>query len=223
MQNREDEIEALTEILERRDEELQHAKIIATKALASAKDIQNRYKQKDQDRQSDMMERIDELNDNIEVLTRENDSNQRKISMLERDVRDRNLECRRLRDQLKQIDGRQFRDDATAYSKYSASPSRTHSIRNEEVEMKSESFSPSNSTGKLLGEAAFNKVEDPGFERQNSNESDDLDTSTIGSTDDNFEHEGKEDFKEDYESIKERRSIERDALRKYVQQRFAGR
>lgn len=223
VQNREDEIEALTEILERRDEELQHAKIIATKALASAKDIQNRYKQKDQDRQSDMMERIDELNDNIEVLTRENDSNQRKISMLERDVRDRNLECRRLRDQLKQIDGRQFRDDATAYSKYSASPSRTYSIRNEEVEMKSESFSPSNSTGRLLGEAAFNKVEDPGFERQNSDESDDLDTSTIGSTDNNFEHEGKEDFKEDYESIKERRSIERDALRKYVQQRFAGR
>ncbi|CAJ1941409.1 unnamed protein product [Cylindrotheca closterium] len=105
VQNREDEIESLTEILQRRDEELQHAKIIATKALQSAKDIQKRYKEKEKDRHTDMMEKMDELHDSIGVLSSKNDSLQRKISMLERELRDRNIECRRLKDQLRQIDG----------------------------------------------------------------------------------------------------------------------
>ncbi|KAG7336690.1 hypothetical protein IV203_024643 [Nitzschia inconspicua] len=110
VQNREDEIESLSELLQRRDEELQHAKIIATKALQSAKDIQKRYKDKDQGRHSDLMERMNEVSSNVDRLTSQNESLQLKIKSLERDLRDRNLECKRLKDQLRQIDGKQMRD-----------------------------------------------------------------------------------------------------------------
>merc|ERR1712176_31684 len=103
VQNREDEIESLSELLQRRDEELQHAKIIATQALQSAKDIHKRSKRKDDDRHLDLIERMDIVSDTADRLTTKNESLQRKISFLERDLRDRNLECNRLRDQLKQI------------------------------------------------------------------------------------------------------------------------
>jgi chromosome segregation protein len=117
VQNREDEIESLSELLHRRDEELEHAKIIATKALQSAKDIQKRYKDKDKDRESVAYDQIDELNDNINELTSKNDTLNRKISTLERDHRDKNLECKRLKEQLKQFDVNQLRDIGSSSSR----------------------------------------------------------------------------------------------------------
>jgi chromosome segregation ATPase len=249
VQNREDEIESLTEILQRRDEELQHAKIIANKALQSAKDIQKRYKEKDQDRQSDMMEKMDELNDTVDVLTSKNDSLQRKISMLERDLRDRNLECKRLKDQLRQVDGKPLRttdytratDDSPSLSKarddgstftqstYRSSPSRSFPIsgssstlragnsgidadgfveeEEEDFIMGADSFSPSNSTENYHGDpdSEFPGFQTQPFEDSEDHENDSRDGSTIAS------------------DMKSRRSIERDALRNYVRQRFANR
>lgn len=250
VQNREDEIESLTEILQRRDEELQHAKIIATKALQSAKDIQKRYKDKDQDRESNVLEKIDELNDAVDVLTSKNDSLQRKISMLERDLRDRNLECKRLKDQLRQVDGKPLRkseytrsvedspslskarDDASTFtqSTYRSSPSPSFPMsgssstlhagntavdadgflasEEDEFILGAESFSPSNSTRDFHGDPHMDL---PGFQDEPFADSED--------------HEN--DSRDGYESIasdmKSRRSIERDALRNYVRQRFANR
>jgi chromosome segregation ATPase len=134
VQNREDEIESLSDLLHKRDEELERAKIIATKALASAKDIQKRYKEKE--RNSGLFEKMDELHDDIDMLNSKNDTLERKISMLERDLRERNMECKRLKDhQLRQIDGNvlddneffKSNDDAT-HTTYSTSRSHTSNV-----------------------------------------------------------------------------------------------
>ena len=247
VQNREDEIESLSELLHRRDEELQHAKIIATKALQSAKDIQKRYKEKDNDRHSGMLE-IDELNDRVEMLTSQNETLQRKISMLERDLRDRNLECKRLKDQLRQVDGKQLRDneygrakdDGSAFSATQATfcSSRTFSngassgsvggvgmridtsAINGEMGMDTDSFSPVTSpispADDYRGDNMFEKeVDYPAFEKQTSIDSDDAGSSTINTHD----SESRNGF-ESVSSGRSRRSIERDALRKYVRQRY---
>ena len=92
---------------------MQHAKIIATKALQSLKDIQKRYKEKENDCHS-VLESMDEHNEKVDVLTSKNKTLQRKISMLEQDLRDQNLECKRLKDQLRQIDGRQLCDNESS-------------------------------------------------------------------------------------------------------------
>lgn len=255
VQNREDEIESLSELLQRRDEELQHAKIIATKALQSAKDIQRRYKDKDQDRHSDLMGRMNELSDNVDRLTSKNESLQRKISSLERELRDRNLECKRLKDQLRQIDGKSIRDtlkdDVSAistqstYSMSYSNPANSGSVNGIRVEadpcrhdppvtIGSESFSPSTSPRSTTPEyanstSAFaSQVEFQSIEKQYSEES--IDDCNGGASADggarwtpDFENEnrhGYESMSTEHHSLQSRRSIERDALRKYVRQRY---
>jgi outer membrane murein-binding lipoprotein Lpp len=254
VQNREDEIESLSELLHRRDEELQHAKTIATKALQSAKDIQKRYKEKDMDRHS-VLESMDELNDKVDVLTSKNDTLQRKISMLERDLRDRNLECKRLKDQLRQIDGKQLRendssrvnDNVSAFSgtQDTYCSSRTFSNAassgsmggmgmridtsamdpHDGMGMETDSFSPSASP-RSGGDNMFEKeVEYPAFDKQPSLDSDDAGSSTIITNDasnrwaQDFDSESRSGF-DSISSGRSRRSIERDALRKYVRQRY---
>ena len=251
VQNREDEIESLSELLQRRDEELQHAKIIATKALASAKDIQKRYKDKDEGRHSDLMGRMDEVSDNVDRLTTKNESLQRKISSLERELRDRNLECKRLKDQLRQIDGKQMResmkDDISAIStqstEFTAFSNPTHSEMGIEVDhrqlqldqpisMDSGSFSPSNRPRNTSGE--FGNVNDDGFTRhvefpsvEKQYSKDSLESSTNGGARwQDFENDSRSGFEStssEQQSTKSRRSVERDALRKYVRQRYSKR
>jgi conjugal transfer/entry exclusion protein len=260
VQNREDEIESLSDLLQRRDEELQHAKIIATKALQSAKDIQKRFK--DKDRQSDLLVRMDELTDNVDELASRNETLQRKISMLERELRDRNLECKRLKDQLRQIDGKQLRgndssrvnedtfssrgsikDNGSAISMQSTYASTrsfpnpassgslsgralsvdTDSVDPDGLAMEADSFSPSTSP---RSPGSFGGVEFPAFEKQPSDEhSDDAGSSTIvseggGRWGQDFDADNRSDFGSVASDNRSRRSIERDALRKYVRQRY---
>ncbi|KAL3922387.1 MAG: hypothetical protein SGILL_002230 [Bacillariaceae sp.] len=236
VQNREDEIESLSELLQRRDEELQHAKIIATKALQSAKDIQKRYKDKDQDRHSDLMDRMNDVSDNVDRLTTQNESLQLKIKSLERDLRDRNLECKRLKDQLRQIDGKSMlKDDVSAISTQSTySMSHSGSINGARgtdgdhrldppMALNTESFSPSTSPrdGSDNFEAVFGNDGFPAVEKQLSVDS--FDGSHAGSSA-AHSSEGNRwatDFdNESAYSSKSRKSIERDALRKYVRSRY---
>jgi chromosome segregation ATPase len=261
VQNREDEIESLTEILERRDEELQHAKIIATKALQSAKDIQKRYKDKEKDRHADVAERMDELNDNVDVLTSKNDSLQRKISMLERDFRDRDLECKRLKDQLRHIDGKPLRendhsrgnedpasltkakDDGSTFTQSTFSSSRSRGYQNptsnssrsqqdpegtadqdDGFGLVAESFSPSNSTQGFHGDTVGFEDGDefPAFQTQPSEDYEESGAAGAGWGQD-FDNESRGEYDSVASDAKSRRSIERDALRKYVRAKYAAR
>ena len=240
VQNREDEIESLSELLNRRDEELEHAKIIATKALQSAKDIQKRYKDKEKDRQNDMLESMEELNDKVEVLTSKNDTLQRKISMLERDLRDRNLECKRLKDQLRQVDGKQLHDD------FSRMKDDASAFTQETAVGTSRSFSNVASSGSMSGIGLrIQAGEDPPeglatgtdsfspsvsptspadvFGREDRFDEDVVDSddgalSTIV-TNEEYDDESSGGL-DSMPSVKSRRTIERDALRKYVRQRY---
>jgi len=255
VQNREDEIESLSELLQRRDEELQHAKIIATKALASAKDIQKRYKDKSEGRHSDLMGRMNDVSDNIDRLTTKNEALQRKISSLERDLRDRNLECKRLKDQLRQVDAKQMRennikDDISAIStqstEFTAFSNKTHSDNGVEDEhrqvmhlgqamsMDSGSFSPSNRTRNQHDDFGPHDENDDGFsgdvdfpsiDEQYSKDSveNSLNDNSKWQAFDTDSRSGFESVTSEQESTKSRRSVERDALRKYVRQRYSKR
>lgn len=94
VQNREDEIEALATILRKRDEELEHAKLIATKALASAQEIKARYKGRERD------EKTQELQSVIDTLSQKNDDLQSKQTKLKRELDDRRKECATLKTAL---------------------------------------------------------------------------------------------------------------------------
>ena len=271
VQNREDEIESLSELLHRRDEELEHAKIIATKALQSAKDIQKRYRDKEQDRESEAFGTIDELHDNINELTAKNDTLGHKISSLERDLKNKNLECKRLKDQLKHFDENQLRDhnlpdaneDGPAFSArhgvkddssaFSASSSgyRRHYANSgqppssegpgfrvetdqpaphDELGFGGDSFSPSPSPRasphsqfedeRFEKEAfdPFDKHEPEGDVLSGGDLSDGGGSSTIATT------ETSKSWRDENESVssetRTRKSIERDALRRYVRQRY---
>jgi chromosome segregation ATPase len=238
VQNREDEIESLSELLQRRDEELQHAKIIATKALASAKDIQKRYKDKTEGRHSNLMGRMNDVSDNVDRLTTKNESLQRKISSLERDLRDRNLECKRLKDQLRQIDARQMRENikddisaistqSTEFTAFSNQAQSDEGVEDDHRQLQfsdSGSFSPTNRTrnangeGGNLNESGFSRhVEFPSIDEQYSKDS--IENSTNGGTKwqdfDSDSRSGFESVSSEQQSTKSRRSVERDALRKY--------
>ena len=248
VQNREDEIESLSDLLQRRDEELEHAKIIATKALQSAKDIQRRFKDRDTAQQSELMQRLDELSDNVDTLSSKNEMLQRKIGMLERDLREKNLECKRLMDQLRFADGNNAFRDTTGPSKDDAS-SFTHStfessrgdnsragvriqtgssMDPEGAGMRTNPFSPTETlspTADFGGEHLLSKeVEFPDFEHKVAE--DFLDGGARSVTHGDHGSLWSHDFDGDNRSIghdsagKSRKSIERDALRKYVRQRY---
>jgi chromosome segregation ATPase len=205
VQNREDEIESLSDLLHKRDEELEHAKVIATKALASAKDIQKRYKGKEKELNSGLFEKMDALHDDIDKLKSKNDTLQHKISMLERDLRERNMECKRLKDQLRQIDGNALRNsesfksnDDETHSTYATSRSHTSNQgsnfgsshgskmgRSVNIDPDSfhrrsrldpDAFSPAHSPESLSN--GFSEEEYPAFEVQRSTSNDGMSTST---------------------------------------------
>eukprot|EP00934_Nitzschia_sp_Nitz4_P008813 Nitzschia sp. Nitz4//scaffold40_size135432//82134//87650//NITZ4_003253-RA/size135432-processed-gene-0.70-mRNA-1//-1//CDS//3329551246//8803//frame0 len=259
VQNRDDHIESLSELLQRRDEELQHAKIIATKALQSAKDIQKRFKDKDKNMHSGMQGQVDELMDTVDALNGKNETLQRKISMLERDLRDRNLECKRLKDQLRHIDGNGLRDnrdpvkdDGSAFTQSTFASSRGgddryhtgasssgsmngrglridpgNSMDPDGIGMGSSSFSPAGSSSPTSPEAAFSEGDafnkDADFGMHEFSDGGDsgiiTDDADRWHTDFETESRGYDSVSSDQMS-KSRRSIERDALRKYVRQRY---
>ena len=90
VQSREEEIESLASILRKRDEELDHAKLIATKALASAQEMKSRYKEKggrDSAQNGDLKNKIEHLNGQLEVVLKKNESLQRRTAALEAELK----------------------------------------------------------------------------------------------------------------------------------------
>ena len=243
VQNREDEIESLSELLQQRDEELQHAKIIATKALASAKDIQKRYKDKSEGRHSDLMGRMNDVSENIDRLTSKNEALQRHISTLERDLRDRNLECKRLKDQLRSIDAKNMRDNnmkddisamSTQSTEFSNFSNRTPDVPEDEdrqlqpdpmITMASQSFSPRTNGSQSDDGFSEGEVNFPSINTEYSKDSvdDSLNDNSKWQDFDGDSRSGFESVSSEQQSTISRRSVERDALRKYVRQRYSSR
>lgn len=119
VQIRQDEYDALSDILETRDEELESAKMIATKALASAQEIKARYKEKgvrESGRQTDLHLEIDELTASIEYLTGKNDKLRTKAKRLEMELHDKNKECAKLRDDVREYETKSTQSSSFASS-----------------------------------------------------------------------------------------------------------
>jgi DNA repair exonuclease SbcCD ATPase subunit len=202
VQSREEEIESLAHILRKRDEELEHAKMIATKALASAQELKTRYRERGSDRQSELNGKVSELNQNLEFLTSKNDELQRRTSRLEEQLNAREAECSELKARL----GKQN----VAARRPTKIEGNFISLSNQQP---SQYLSPSGSdTGESLSDAASVEFNDA--------ESTDMASSPAwlqnfdsGSTDSG---DGVRTEPADLS----RRSIERDALRKYVRKRY---
>mmetsp|Transcript_30634 Transcript_30634/g.43475 ORF Transcript_30634/g.43475 Transcript_30634/m.43475 type:complete len:484 (+) Transcript_30634:113-1564(+) len=101
VQIRQDELDELNDMLENREEELEHAKLIATKALASAQEIKTRYKNKGYDMQAGYKSKVEELTASVDYLTSKNDKLRKQQSRLESELREKNREVVRLRDQMR--------------------------------------------------------------------------------------------------------------------------
>jgi peptidoglycan hydrolase CwlO-like protein len=118
VQLRQEEFDQLADILEKREEELENAKLIATKALASAQEIKSRYKERgyrESGKQTDLELKIDELNAEVEYLTGKTDDLRKKANRLEAELREKNMQCAKLRDEL--------REQETKSTQSSTSPS----------------------------------------------------------------------------------------------------
>lgn len=119
VQLRQEEFDQLADILEKREEELENAKIIATKALASAQEIKTRYKQRgyrESDKQTDLQLRIDELNAEVEYLTGKTDDLRKKSMRLEAELREKNIQCAKLRDELREQETKSTQSSSTPAS-----------------------------------------------------------------------------------------------------------
>lgn len=107
VQVRQEDFDQLADILDTREEELENAKLIATKALASAQEIKNRYKEKgnrESSKQEDLHLRIDELNASVEYLTDKGDKLKKKTMRLEAELHHKNKECAKLRDDVREAE-----------------------------------------------------------------------------------------------------------------------
>jgi chromosome segregation ATPase len=105
VQLRQEEFDSLADILELREEELENAKLIATKALASAQEIKTRYKQRGNsgsDKYNDLQIKIDELNAEVEYLTGKTDNLRNKAHRLETELHEKNIQCAKFRDELRE-------------------------------------------------------------------------------------------------------------------------
>lgn len=231
---REDELDSLSTVLERRDNELENAKIIATKALASAQEIKVKYMQKGarvSDRHAELQIQIDELNTSVEFLQDKNVKMQRKTLKLEAELRDRNLECIQLRDVLHGI-SRQEGPSRAIETDYG--PVDQHGFLPLSI---TESNSP-NQIGKMdefmLMESGFSMTE-PDEPSQDSsfmiNESMSTNTANLGGATQwlhDFNSDLASNFGESVDGVRSEPgtggavppSIGRDSLRKYVRRRY---
>ena len=212
VQSREDEIEGLATVLRKRDEELEHAKLIATKALASAQDMKARLKNKSD---HDLIQKVDELNTSIDYLTKKNETLERKTSRMERELQQKELECGELRNKLqrsatkdkfnvsRRLDDKIHDDDGF----HSINPNFQTFDTSSPTTKASSAFAMTDSISMGSGEHPASSA--PGwlhdFDEDDSDESSAVSFSGI--------HTAPSE-------AQSRRSIERDALRKYVRKRY---
>lgn len=211
VQSREEEIEALANILRKRDEELEHAKLIATKALASAQDIKTRYRVRDGERQADLTQKVAELNSSLDFLSKKNDSLERKTTRMERELQEREIECSELRDKLHCVEKSKERPSETLDEK-KTDKHGFQSLKNGVPTF--ETCSPTQAGSLVLNDTMSTQSAEL---HGGSGWLHDFDSHSTDSEDDSASFTGVRTEPSESQS---RRSIERDALRKYVRKRY---
>ena len=232
---REEELDSLVTVLEKRDNELENAKIIAIKALASAQEIKSKYLEKgarESDRHVEFRIQIDELSTSVEFLNDKNDKMRCKTLRLETELREKNLECIRLRDALRNDSQKNDPDDDPIVSNYGLVDQ--HGFL--PLDLK-ETRKPSK-IGKMdefmLMESGFSMSQSDEPSQDSSfmiNESMSTNTADLrGATEwlHDFNSDNASGFGESVDGVRSepgaqgiaRRSVERDTLRKYVRRRY---
>ena len=217
VQSREEEIESLASVLRKRDEELEHAKLIATKALASAQEIKARYKEKGSGRHAELNDRVAELHSNLEFLSKKNDNLQRRTSKLEIELQDREMECSELKKQLRTTNSN---DDMNMNDeKEEKDPLDDYMTRNAEKN----GFTMMDGDGFPSFDSSPSSSHEVG-ETMSTQSADWLHTFDSASSDSGSGPEsapgGMAGMRNDAAPSFARRNIERDALRKYVRKRY---
>lgn len=217
VQSREDEIEALALILKKRDEELEHAKLIATKALASAQDLKSRCRGLEENRQTDMSDKLSELNSSVDFLSKKNNSLERKTAKMEKALQDKELECSDLRNQRNRSNTNKSR----------------HFSNEEEKKLDDDSFQAIDNAFPTFETATASPTTHGSSLVLNdtmSTQSEEIQGGATGWLHDFGSHTGSTDSDDDASSFagsrskstsqQSRKSIERDAMRKYVRSRY---
>jgi len=228
VQSREEEIDSLAHMLQKRDEELEHAKMIATKAIASAQDLKRRFKEKgESERNSNNIElakKVSDLNASLQSLTSKNDTLQRRTSRLEQQLRAREDECAHLKAKLQKPDnGMKTLDDpflsAPTFPMSDDGDEKRNSPSSDGLDSvatgsSSHSYESINDGGSAATSPVSSQVTSgsAGGWLQNFGSAESVDSVD----NDNVSFSGIRSDPTD----KSRRSIERDALRKYVRKRY---
>lgn len=204
VQSREEEIESLAQVLKKRDDELDHAKLIASKALASAQDMKARYRNKG----GDPAKKQAELQAEIDFLVGQNEELETKTADMEQDLLDKEKECNELKGKLRQFQGKpnkldghltKAKDDFSAFDDVgfpafdADSPTQPDSLGFNDT-MSTQSGDIQRSAGGWI------------------HDFDSGSTSSGGSP--------RDDARTEPSDLHSRRSVERDALRKYVRKRY---
>ncbi|GAX10952.1 hypothetical protein FisN_2Lh482 [Fistulifera solaris] len=217
VQSREEEIENLASLLRKREEELDHAKVIATKALASAQEIKSRVK--DRENNSELSARIVELNKMVDFVTGKNEDLQKKIVLLEREIHDRKVECSALKEKLQIAE---FKQKGEKGSEEKPAKSRSNGFGFDR-----DTFQPLETSFDPHGFDTFAKFDDTASTKLEQIESMSTNSADFGHTNDwlnDFDgssiESGPSQSRPEAIVSDERRSIERDALRKYIRKRY---
>jgi chromosome segregation ATPase len=237
VQLRQDEFDQLADILDKREEELENAKLIATKALASAQEIKSRYKvqgSRESDRHANLELKIDELSASVEYLTGKNDKLRNKTLRLEAELQKRNKECAKLRDDVREQETKSTQSSSIGPPAEGFMPVDEGSrdlkqgkLNNfmlmETSQPESQSEFMMMETGFSIQENASSLSSDSGGDAADANNTADLGVATKWLHD--FE-DGKSVFsaedsaKSEPSPPKGQQTAERDALRKYVRRRY---
>jgi hypothetical protein len=233
---REDELDSLSTVLEKRDNELENAKIIATKALAQAQEIKSKYMQKgfrESDRHAELQIQIDELSASLDFLNEKNDKLRSKTLRLETELRDKNMECIRLRDTLRDAahqeeshEEKSVRSDFSLVDEHGFLPLDLSETNTQLKVGKMDEF--------MLMESGFSMVHSDEPSQSSSfmiDESMSTNTANLGGATrwlEDFNSDNAGSFSESGDGVRSgpgahgipRRSIERNSLRKYVRRRY---
>lgn len=215
VQSREDEIDALAEALRRREHELEHAKMIASKALSSAQEIKARYKDRNPASGNDELEnQVASLTSALGQAKKSNGSLQRKLARLEEELTRREGEYSELKEQLERSGNAPKTgkiDQFVAKSKPSESPlSRQLESASTAVSTLSDGTQAfelaSQSIGVTETMSDVGASSDPwGMQQVSSGSTDSSDSISFAGV---------------RTEPGDRRALERDALRKYVRKRY---
>ncbi|GKY92175.1 hypothetical protein MPSEU_000188800 [Mayamaea pseudoterrestris] len=119
VQSREDEIDTLADALRRREEELEHARMFTSKALSSAQEIKAKYKDRsassDNGRHAELEDQVASLTAALGQMKKNNYSLQRKLARLEEELTQKEGEYSELKVRMGSSTKSQTGDEADRY------------------------------------------------------------------------------------------------------------